>query len=142
MAAGNFRDFTGQAFPNGWVVTVLVSTGGGKVTIWEARHKCGHAQHVRIDQLRSGRESLCTNCGKRNERVMAARVASGIAATRRRKESGPSLMETIAKTRRAVDSIGRQPEESPRAEKAESTWDIIHEVQRLLDGKQHHSPRC
>lgn len=141
MEIGRFKDFTGEKV-NGWDVVKCERYGGNKPTLWLARHKCGNEQVLRIDQLRSGRDSLCLKCGKFNNRTAAAKVASAVAARKPREKKGPTLLETITRTRRASDVINQRPVSPEPIERRDDTWDVIWRVQRLLDGNQRQDTRC
>lgn len=137
------KDYTGRKI-NGWDVLRCVSFGGNRDSRWIARHSvCGHEQEVAIKQLTDGRPGLCNHCGKTNLRKEAAKVASMVAArTPRGRKPGGTLMEAIDKTKRAVDQIKSRPAVAVSPERRDDTWDVIREVQRLLDGKQRQDARC
>ena len=101
---GKFKDYTGAKFGD-WRVIRAERTEKNRPTLWLAKHKCGHEQVLRIDQLKMNRDSLCGNCGEYNRRTAAARVASAIAARTPKAKNGPGLMESIDSTREAAKQI-------------------------------------
>lgn len=115
---GKFKDYTGAKFGD-WRVIRAARIEKNKPTLWLARHRCGHEQVLRIDQLKMNRDSLCGNCGECNRRTAAARVASAIAARTPRAKNGPGLMESIDAAREAAKKILDrqglvQPSQEPR----------------------------